>query len=47
MPPRFAALEARMVPRSLPVGGRRVMTSMTDSALDKDIKITRRVLRDP
>jgi len=33
----FADLEVRMVPRSLPVGGRRVMTSMTDSASGKDL----------
>ena len=45
MPPRFADLEVTMVPRSLPVGGKRVTTRMTDLALKKDIKIIWRCCR--
>jgi len=45
MPPRFADLEVTMVPRSLPVGGKRVMTRITDMALKRDIKTIWRCCR--
>jgi len=45
MPPRFADLEVTMVPRSLPVGGKRVTTRITDLASKKDIKTIWRCCR--
>jgi len=45
MPPRFADLEVTMVPRSLPVGGKRPMTRIMDLALKKDIKTIWRCCR--